>query len=151
MTSPTPHQGLSLYSKNMKLSVKDILSFCIDRGLRQFHLNCKWGITNNAGDIPDEAKTKIKESKADFFENYNYFVILKTNGGEDAKKISNLVAKSLTGADPQADDEGFVQMASDSTAIAGIKIDDKAEKSEEEPESSEEDEGKEEEEKEDTE
>lgn len=104
----------------MKLSTKDIISFCIDRGLKQFHIDCKWGLTNNADDIPESARNAIKGKKEDFFSEYNYFIIIKTEGA-NTEKISNLVAKSLTGSGPE-DAGGFVQMASDSVIVAGLKI-----------------------------
>ena len=104
----------------MNLTVKDIISFCIDRGLRQFHLNCKWALTKDVGAIPDSAKSKIKEKKEDFFAVFNYFVVIKSDG-IDTAKISNLVSKSLTGSGPE-NGESFVQMAGDNVVVAGLKI-----------------------------
>lgn len=112
----------------MKLSVKDILIFCIDRALRQFHLNYNWFITGDAGEIYDSVKQSIKSKSEDFFEQYNYFIAFrvpemtnKQQESENIAKISKLITTALTGGQ-YLTNTSFVQVGAKSLVMVGLKI-----------------------------
>lgn len=113
----------------MNFTILRILIFCIDRGLRQFHLGYSWFVTDNADKIHAPIRKEIEGRISNFFSKYTHYVVFKVPKWEgeagEAKiknKIGQLLATALIGG-TYIVNTSFVETYKDNVVVAGLKID----------------------------